>query len=196
LAAEALPEIALVRGHVRHRQAVELLQDALATGAMSGKTGAVDLGTVQLKALDQAVAQARLWQVLTKKVRGLLSSAEIVRKLRTCLLGRDWDEARSVLRTKVAGELSEAGRAVAAAREEAEASRGVRAIEAEHEKALARRPAGPLALEGAEEIYAIGLEVNNRIVTMALRRAMGTGGPVRDPATGQLDVSLIRRDAL
>ena len=97
LADIAVAEIQLLHDELNDRQITSMLTTALTTGGPKGKVGDLSLDAVEVALLDAAIAAAVDTGVKTEAAAKLLTSAKIVRRLRSVLLSGNWEWVGSVL---------------------------------------------------------------------------------------------------
>ena len=91
-------EIRLVRSDLRVREAVLLLRSSLTSGSATCMSGSIDLSTLELRRLDEALWAAREAGVMEGEGRRLLVAAIGLRNVRAALLaGPDWEAVEIAL---------------------------------------------------------------------------------------------------
>jgi hypothetical protein len=96
VAPEGAKELDLMCEELKNRNILLHLTAALGSGMATGAVGEMDTSKVDVSALDWAISYAKRMEVHTLEASHLLTTAQLVRKLRAALVAGDWRRLEQV----------------------------------------------------------------------------------------------------
>jgi hypothetical protein len=96
VAPEAAKEFSLMCDELKNRNTILCLTSALQAGMAMGEVGELDASKVDVSALDWAISYAKRMEVQTLEASHLLTTAQVIRKLRASLVAGDWRRLEQV----------------------------------------------------------------------------------------------------
>ena len=96
VAPEGGKELDLMVEEVKNRNILLHLSAALSAGMATGAVGDLDTSKVDVSALDWAISYAKRLEVRTMEASHLLTTAQLIRKLRAALVAGDWRRLEQV----------------------------------------------------------------------------------------------------